>query len=147
MLSFIAGGKLSQHHKKTEQKKRDIRAEKILTAVKENNIPDYSLYLRAFETTGRMSKESVDPMIQNGFDPRDDTDQQTYFETELAKAVENYIPLTALGRPGEQMGAGRILSTEEDWKEDLALLGKGACIIFLLPSAKPGTLWEIDWLI
>ena len=76
-----------------------------------------------------------------------DEDRTTDFERVVAEAVENGLPLVAFGRPGEQIGAGRIMTSEERWKEDVALLATAALVIFLFPSTRPGTLWETDWLI
>jgi hypothetical protein len=109
-------------------------------------VPDFSLFLRAFETTGRMPRQEELPLAP-GFDPRMDEDKTTDFERVLAEAVENGLPLVALGGPGEQIGAGRIMTSEERWKEDVALLATAALVIFLFPSTRPGTLWETDWLI
>jgi len=61
------------------------------------------------------------------------------FERLLAIAVDSYAPLIALGRPGEQVGAGRILTTEERWQEDFRKLAEAARLILLMPSAHPGT--------
>jgi len=84
--------------------------------------------------------------LSPGFDPRMDEDRTTDFERVVAEAVENGLPLVAFGRPGEQIGAGRIMTSEERWKEDVALLATAALVIFLFPSTRPGTLWETDWL-
>ena len=76
-----------------------------------------------------------------------DEDRTTDFERVVAEAVENGLPLVAFGRPGEQIGAGRIMTAEERWQEDIELLATAALVIFLFPSTRPGTLWETDWLI
>jgi hypothetical protein len=114
LVSRYAGRAIARRHNQIEQGKRDMRAKNILTAAQRHCAPDFSLYLRAFETTGRMPYEASGEMFQQpGFDPRDEDDRLKDFETELAEAVEKRIPLIALGRPSEQVGAGRALSTEE----------------------------------
>jgi hypothetical protein len=64
-------------------------------------------------------------------------------ETVVAMSVDSYAPLIALGRPGEQVGAGRVLTTEESWKATFEKLAGGVSTIFLIPSSHPGTLWEL----
>ena len=66
------------------------------------------------------------------------------FETELADAVESQAQLVALGKPGEQIGAGRIESADDDWQAKFKELATRAVAIFLLPSLQPGTRAEID---
>jgi hypothetical protein len=141
-----AGSALSRRHKQREQQKRDSRAADILSASQQQIAPDFSLFLRAFETTGRMPFEASTTWVQPGFDPRHTEDRVIDIEAQLAHAVEQFIPLVALGRPAEQFGAGRALTTEERWKEDIGHLGNAALVIFMFPSARPGTLWELDWL-
>ena len=55
-------------------------------------------------------------------------------------------PLIALGRPGEAIGAGRIITEDANWMADILILMKRAKAIFLVPSSQPGTLWEIETL-
>ena len=144
--SGFAGRALSRRHRQDAQHKRDMRAQQLLEAAQIKKVPDFSLFLRAFETTGRMPRQEELP-LSPGFDPRMDEDRTTDFERVLAEAVENGLPLVALGTPGEQIGAGRIMTSEDRWKEDVALLATGALVIFLFPSTRPGTLWETGWLI
>jgi len=136
---------LSRRYKSREQRKRDERAAAILAACREGRRREFSLYLRSFETTGRMPFEAEMMGVEVANNMGDDAVAD--FETSLAHAVENGAPMLALGRPGEQIGAGRILTTEEGWQGDLSLLAREATVIFLAPSTRPGTMWEIDWLI
>lgn len=140
------GGWFSRAHKRREQAKRDKRAATIMDACATNkgNIADFSVYLRSFEITGRMPFEGS---MMGPMDARAEHDKAMDFETSLAAAVEKDVPLVALGKPGEQLGAGRILSDEEHWKTKLETLVKAATLIFVIPSVRPGTLWEIDWII
>ncbi len=144
-LSWWIGSRLSREYKDDQQARRDRRAAMVLASVRHQITTDFSLYLRGFETTGRMPHEASGQMLSPGFDPRDPSDAVMDMETGLAEAVEKNFPLVALGRPGEHVGAGRALSTEEGWKADIAALGKKAAVIFMIPSARPGSLWELDW--
>jgi hypothetical protein len=54
------------------------------------------------------------------------------------------IPVLALGTPGEQVGAGRIASTDETWQRGIWELATGARALLVLPATSAGTHWEID---
>jgi hypothetical protein len=145
---------LSRSHRQTEQSKRDRRAAQILKILRASRgaaAGDFSLFLRAFETTGRMPFESSfwesGMFVGSGMDVRSEDDKMGDFEAGLAEAVEKETPLVALGRPGEQLGAGRALTTDEQWQEDLRLLANHAKSIFLLPSSRPSVIWELNFLI
>ncbi len=133
---------LSRRHKKREQAKRDARAAGIMKGLREETVPDFALYLRAFETTAKMPYEAEN--FGPALDGRVGEDAELDFETAIAEAVESAAPLVALGQPGEHIGAGRILTTDDQWQADLALLAGKALVLFMLPSLRPGTLWEID---
>jgi hypothetical protein len=86
---------------------------------------EFGLYLRAFMTT--------DKLHLKGFD----------LETVLAYSIAPTLPLVALGKPGEHLGAGRIQTTDEHWQEEILRLMQGARLILIIPSHRAGTLWEI----
>lgn len=65
-------------------------------------------------------------------------------ETLLAHLVEPWAPLIGLGTPGEQLGAGRLESSDPTWRDQVVQLSAAAQRIFLLPSNRPGTAWELD---
>jgi hypothetical protein len=137
-LLVSAGRKLSTWFKRRQQRRRDRRANALVEAARVGNAPDFSFYLRAFETTGRMH-ETKDVGALAEFEATD-------FETELAEAVEKDIPLVALGQPGEQVGAGRWPTSDAMWQTDVQLLTRAALVLFMLPSTRAGTLWELDWI-
>jgi hypothetical protein len=60
------------------------------------------------------------------------------------KAFQSIGPVVGLGRPGEAIGVGRILTTEEDWKAAASKLIEQALCVICLPSSRSGTLWELD---
>ena len=102
----------------------------------------FSLYLRGFATTGKMPTViEMHPMSQSGGEGLLD------FEAVLAKTLEPIAPLVALGRPGEQIGAGRVHCDDDQWQENLVLLAGSAQYIFVVPTDSPGTMWEIDFLV
>jgi hypothetical protein len=52
----------------------------------------------------------------------------------------------ALGRRGE-VGAARIDVSDNDWKQRVAALALQADLIVAIPSDRPGTRWEMAWLV
>ena len=141
VASFATGG-LSKLNLKRHQKYRDQRAEKIFKEISSSNShPAYTLYLRSFDTTGKLleilEKKTVLPFTY------DDTDLETY----IACAVEPFAPLIALGmKKGEQIGAGRIVSDSSNWQKKLILLAKKAQLIFLIPFDSDGIKLEIQFI-
>lgn len=144
-------GWLRKREQAAVQRRRDNAAIELSRSISPHgtSAQGYCLYLRPFVSTGHLpicvvastmyfkypavvGKEQVE-------EHRDLVD----LETLLAMAVSFYAPLVALGRPGEQVGAGRILTTEDSWRIEFSRLSAGARIIFLLPSSTPGTRWEL----
>jgi hypothetical protein len=72
--------------------------------------------------------------------------ETTDLETMLERAVHQSGILVALGQPGEMIGAGRVAVAEEEWKDRFAALARYAACIFVIPSHRTGTAWEIQWL-
>jgi len=89
---------------------------------------EFGLYLRAFMTTDKLHLNGID------------------LETILAYSIAPTLPLLALGKPGEHIGAGRIQTTNEHWQEEILRLMDAARLILIIPSHRTGTLWEIDTL-
>jgi hypothetical protein len=71
----------------------------------------------------------------------------SWLEVELVKAMRGTSPVIGLGRPGEALGVGRILTNEQDWRVAVTGLIDCATYIFCIPSGHPGTLWEIDHIV
>lgn len=145
---LLVGGGLGrwfeQSYKRWHQKLRDGRAQMIFRQAKQGNAGDYSLYIRAFETTGQMGYDDGSGMEFFGVDAR--PDQTVDLESVLAQVVEAEMPLVALGEPGEQFGVGRLKTTDQQWQDDLKVLAENALILFAIPSDRPGTLWELDFI-
>ena len=108
--------------------------------------PCYFLYLRPFFLTGRLSLANPEygqfPALVKHYSEGKLID----FETMLELALRESGPLVALGQPGEMIGAGRLKVPEEDWKPNFEALARGAKAIFVIPSHRTGTRWEIEWL-
>ncbi|MEA3277913.1 MAG: hypothetical protein U9Q81_22035, partial [Pseudomonadota bacterium] len=88
----------------------------------------FVLYLRAFATTDKLHINGID------------------LETALAYSLAPLLPVVALGQPGEHVGAGCLASTDEAWQSNVQRLIADASLILAIPSAQPGTLWEMNYL-
>ena len=122
------------------QRERDLRAGKLLRDLAAGIERDFALYLRPFHTTGTMLsvRES-----RNGRPNRQFYD----LEAVIAEALEPTRPLIALGRPGEQLGVGRVASTMEGWFGQFKLSANTARVLFVLPADGEGTRDEIEWIL
>lgn len=114
------------------QKYRDHRANRIFNA--ELTVP-FALYLRPFAVTDRLGFYGISAKW-GGVD----------LEALLAHSCRSWGELLALGQPGEAIGAGRIVSSDEDWKNKFHLLAERAKIIIVIPAINEGTFFEIAWL-
>lgn len=131
------------------QARRDQAGRDALHLAKggERDLP-YCLYLRPFESVNRMT-------IQAPFSP-DSTAKVTDFEEILLKAVEGLyqgprrlwgLSLVALGEHDALIfGAGLAYSSEAEWREAFSALTEAVRLIVIVPSARPGTLWELSQL-
>ncbi|MBY5351295.1 hypothetical protein [Rhizobium leguminosarum] len=129
---------LEWSRKKTVQEMRDEDAFEIFWKVRAGrNPPPFVLYLRPFSVTGKMRRRQG--LLLNHFAP--DVEEQ------IADTCEGKALLLALGLPGEAMGGGRLLSTEDVWKSDIDSLAASCVLIVMLPSDRPGTMWEFKRII
>jgi hypothetical protein len=126
------------------QKPVDTRAQDIWRDVQQGKRPRFHLYLRPFDITNKVRvpnrRRSPDLFNPVHYEELRTTD----FESILEDASP--LPLIALGRPGEAVGAGRISTTEETWWDVFLSLAKSAEKLFVVPSDKSGTKREIEWL-
>ena len=159
-----------------DQRRRDRFAASILTSFQRTDrSPNYFLYLRPFQITGQIrthdpsalqkAERDLHPTEYRSGDGNDwtvftpirtakfdigdapSTDEINLdFEAALEYSVRCYGPLVAFGRPGETLGAGRISARESDWPEAVRRLGSRARGFIIIPSANPGTRWELEWL-
>jgi hypothetical protein len=103
----------------------------------------FNLYLRPFESTGRLFVRNVEHIVGSGFDAS--TPSVVEIETLIGDILAEWdIELAALGEPGEHVGAGRVRAKEDQWRDFVAILIKAANITYVLPSADEGTFWEIS---
>lgn len=130
------------------QKEYDRTGERVLDDLRANplaSVPDFYLYLRAFETTGKLNVPMYLRVRRKCiWVPQSLVTDDLESYTSLS--VRKIAPLIALGRPGESIGAGRVLDDTKHWQADIVTLMHRSKGILLIPSDRPGTLWEMDTL-
>ena len=152
-LAGVSGLVMSLFFGLRAEKMQDVRDESArsllddqIRGVRRGEIPVFFLYLRSFSSTGKLHVKSHGGWFSLPTPRLFLEGEFTDLEVALGRALEPAGPLIALGLPGEHVGAGRIKSEEEGWKDDVRLLAKKAQAIFVVPSDHPGTIWEIEWL-
>ena len=149
----VVGHLLSAWDERRTQCRRDKRAAKILKRLKADPArvqTPYFVYLRPFFTTGNMPIErrrggllSAIPFFPAYFEDRIES-RSVELEKTLSKALVCSGLLIGLGKPGEQIGAGRIATDDATWQDDVRLLVQHAKYLLLIPSERPGTSWEVN---
>lgn len=107
-------------------------------------VPPFFLYLRSFSSDSASVENPAHSsmIIMPGYHRPGAVAWETFF----AKAVERYGRLISLGTVTESATADRIVTSDREWRNDFILLATFADAIFIQPSARAGTLWEIEWL-
>lgn len=152
------------------QRLADHIAQDTLTALVEGReTPAFSLYLRAFVTTDAYRGQdvkyvkmmaaqqtalafvpfgtSVGAVINAQGAAKKDPEQARELELALVKAVGATAPLVCLGAPLEHRGAGRAKVADAAWQDAVRLFCEKAELIILAPSERPGTRWEVDYVL
>lgn len=131
VVALMLEDRLRQQRLKAFQASRDHVAAEINQTLAQAASPSpppgraFVLYLRTFGVTGLLNIGGLD------------------FESSMAYNLAPMMPMIALGHPGEAIGAGRILTTDEHWREEILRLVDKAERIMLIPSHREGTKWEI----
>lgn len=132
------------------QRTRDKHAATLAAAISSGASPGkYCLYLRPFTSTGEVPTcvlhSTMLARLPTGKPLPPTQDRRTVdFEQLLAGALDSYSPLIGLGLPGEQVGAGRIHISDENWQPEFRRLAAGALFILMIPSTRQGTAWELN---
>lgn len=136
--------RLRADEQREAQSSRDEKATQA-AAVAVPQDESFWLYLRPFLSTGKLVVKNPEysfiPSVSR-FTEGEFIDTETLF----ARVLEPSTKLVAFGRPGEHIGGGRVLATEEEWRDRFANLAERATGILLVPSHREGTLWEMRWL-
>ena len=151
--AFIAVFIFAPMKRRYKQKQRDSMASEIFEGLKAGHASPhpFALYLRPFASTNRVveagnlgQRVAISQLGLLGLVLKVGHNE---LEQRLARGVGPVAPMIALGRPGEHFGAGRIPTSDENWRADIALLIRHARMIFFLPSESAGTSWEFTHLV
>jgi hypothetical protein len=131
------------------QHARDLEAGRIFDALKAGRKPPpFTLYLRPFAATNEIQSDTIEALVRaTARGPAIFASTSLELEQQIERAARRVGPLIALGEPLEHIGAGRIRIDEASWRSAVELLTDGAKLIILLPSSRPGTLWEVERLL
>ena len=142
-LAGLAAHRLGQFRRDHSAKRliETVRARAVTT---KGRMPKYVLYLRTFSSTNKYVRNKPTD-LSRGLIPALPS-EHTELEREIQKSLSGEGKLVALGKPGEHVGGGRMLSTETTWQDDVVLLLKFANWIVCVPSSEAGILWETQLL-
>lgn len=159
MFAFLLYDPVRKSEQKHAQRRRDSRAREVASRVASNAArPHFYLWLRPFTSPGhvRIAPRSamvkrVSPNITTydypGFGRTTQMRRDMLWgdlESLFAAMLERRAPILALGRAGEEIGAGRVPESEESWRTTFDTLAEAALAILLLPSTHSGTHWEMQ---
>lgn len=118
-------------------------ATEILDQIRDSQpVNAFFLYLRPFSSTNayRLANDHLNLFSwelweRDGFDD---------LERVLSRTLRPTAEFIALGNPGEHRGAGKVLTTEDEWRQAVSMLMRAARLIIVIPSHQAGTLWELN---
>jgi hypothetical protein len=147
IFASLVGYGVNEAAKGERQRRRDDIPSAILRALRSSTqlpVDRYAVYARPFDSTDQLTTQNMDVQAGGGGQQPTHVD----LETKLTRALEPYLPVVALGRPGEMVGvSGRVRTSESEWQDAFALLAANAVLILVLPSRHLGTRWEMEWLL
>ena len=143
-------GSLGREFKKTHEfcivvPEREATAAKIAESALDGTLgnEEFILYLRSFATAGRLpvaNPQSRSIPFLPGFYRRPTLID---LESAITDSLWNWCPVVAEGGEDLVVGAGRIRSTEEKWRQTIVALASRARLILFVPHDSPGCRWEI----
>jgi hypothetical protein len=142
LAAFIVVGAIIFMKKKVSklrQERRDVYALLLFNAARSGDLDKFALFLRPFYVTGKI----IEVVYSS------DSKSSTTYELEqtIVKSLGKLMPTVALGKPGEAIGVGRLLTDEKTWKSAAAVLMRRASLIISVPSSRPGSAWELEEII
>jgi hypothetical protein len=141
---FVLAHRVNVSYLKWTLQARDEEAQEIHNEIlAEWNGRRYFLYLRPFETTGRLNVRGAGrgPIVEFEGSPA-----TVEFESLLTEALEFWGPLIGPGRPGEHFGAGRMSLEDSSWQEEVRRSVRYADTVFIVPGITRGSMWEFRYL-
>ncbi len=105
----------------------------------------FFVFLRPFYITGKIKlpnpRKSSFVLLPGYYVPN-----SVDWESEFAQEVERFGRYVALGSPREAVGAARITTPDREWRQTFVRLATFADAIFVIPSLRPGSQFELGWL-
>lgn len=147
-VCFAAAGRRAQKNLNAQimrQRSADTHRD-VLLAIREGRAPPpFFLYLRPFYADELLVENPRAGSIP--FLPSHYYEPAVSWESVFAERVEAFGRFVSLGTTSDSLSADRIESDESTWMNDFVLLASFANCIFVWPSTRPGTRWEINWLL
>lgn len=135
-------------NQKQAHKRRTRHALSIVEALERGERPPFCLYLRPFLSSdglyvpNSLYRRRFLPSMDRFFGRRID------LETVFAMALEHRAhPLIAIGDTGFELGAAKIVTSDQDWRAVFARLAHNASAILMVPLPRPSTVWELDYIL
>lgn len=131
-------------HDRRVRHRREIVSTAIFEQLKEGKpTPPYFVFLRPFFSDKALSRLDDGKGSFGLFDPTYYGKQQHDFHAVLSDALLKDGLTLGLGDQGAPVGLAQLQSTDEGWKDDIALLIANAKALFIVPSANEGTAEEL----
>lgn len=138
--------KLESEKKKNIQQARDLVAERM---IKQHFISDltneFAIYLRPFSITEQLYISLDEKLVDTNIFSI--SDKPWDLEVAIADSFWPILPFIGLGEPTEAYGTGRAFTKEINWKHYIKSMIDSALFIIIVPSFKPGTLWEMNYIV
>ena len=129
------------------QRKRDKKAGKMFNRLLKNQeTSPFSLFLRPFYLDGQLYSLRASPPRYTIFLPQPWTSFHRRIETLISMATHTFGEFLAMGTREQRSNRPGMIISQKDWQAEITLLAQKAQMITLIPSIRPGTLWEIDML-
>jgi hypothetical protein len=148
MIVFVIAGVLNGGDP-IDQLERDKEAKRIADlAINADMTVPFAVFLRPFSSTGNFRQKSRQLLPQEVTVGSSSPSREYSFELEsmIAQVIHNWLPMIALGRPGEHFGSGRLPVSDDEWQEVVKSLVHQADVIFVVPDTSEGMLWELSHL-
>ena len=133
----FAGVLMFMYAQNLVQERRDNYALLLFNAARSGDVETFAVFLRPFYLTGKMMQWRFQ-FYSKDWGKFDDLEQA------IVSTLDESMPTVALGKPGETSGFGRISMDESSWESAAAELMLRASLIICIPSAHPGTAWELE---
>ena len=145
LLLMAASAFRSRPPRQTQRARNEManRAVEAMYTQKRLSYP-FALYLRHFGIDAHRRSAHMDPLWQEPSQFEPPVTQKVDFETALADALWDYVPVVALDRELKALGAGRTRVDDAEWLEVVRKLIVRADSVVLIPGTTPGLIAEYE---